>query len=63
LQGIALLSDSDVAAMVQRFPTLADLVQGVRIEAEAVFDAENELSPSARGLLRTGDAAESEYQP
>lgn len=42
LQGIALLSDTDIAAMVARFPVLADLVQGVRLEAEHVFDRQNE---------------------
>lgn len=42
-----------------------------RIEAEALArdiatalaELDDELSPSARGELRTGDAAEDEYQP
>ncbi len=42
LEGIALLSDSDVAALTSRFPTIADLVLGVRVEAEHVFDQQNE---------------------
>lgn len=44
LNGIALLTDSDIAAMVARFPALADLIHGVRLEAENVLDNERKVT-------------------